>query len=97
LHILLTPNKIRELERQPGEVSTLADAGVTPGNILHFIDTHHTIHTIRIKDHGMSAMRGEFFLVTTILDEAQDNGTADKVVSLGEMEEWVECRVNNIF
>ena len=67
---------------------------VNPGEILRYLGPNNRECRIRIKDHGSSAMRGEFFIVTTILDEAKDlEGECDREMTADEMEQLVRNRI----
>jgi hypothetical protein len=85
------PKKIVGARR--GAVSTPAQI-VSPGDVLRYKDANNRECRIRIKDHGSSAMRGEFFIVTTIIDENADlEGKYDKEVTVEEMEQMVWHRI----
>jgi hypothetical protein len=69
---------------------------VSPGDVLRYMDANNMECRIRIKDHGSSAMRGEFFIVTTIIDEDADEegeGKCDREVTVEEMEQMVRHRI----
>lgn len=67
---------------------------VSPGEILCYLDANNGECSIRIKDHGSSVMRGEFYIVTTILDEAMDlEGECDREMKADEMEQLVRNRI----
>jgi hypothetical protein len=67
---------------------------VIPGDVLRYMDANNRECHIRIKDHGSSAMRGEFFIVTTIIDEDADSeGKCDREVTAEEMEQMVGHRI----
>ncbi|KAF8909776.1 hypothetical protein CPB84DRAFT_1743799 [Gymnopilus junonius] len=94
LKAFFTPQQIRDAEAG-GNSDARPPSKVSPGDVLHYQDTGkaNMVRTVRIKDHCNSAMKGEFFIVTTIVDEDQDDDTADRVVPADEMEEWVQQRV----
>jgi hypothetical protein len=67
---------------------------VSPGDVLRYMDANNRERCIRIKDHGSTAMRGEFFIVTTIIDEDEDlEGKCDREVKVEEMEQIVQQRI----
>jgi len=67
---------------------------VSPGDVLRYMDANNRECRIRIKDHGSSAMRGEFFIVTTIIDEDADSEDKfDREVTVEEMEQMVRHRI----
>jgi hypothetical protein len=49
--------------------------------------------TIRIKDHGSSAMKGDFFIVTTIINPGEDNGEHDEEIPKDILQEWIDRKV----
>jgi hypothetical protein len=68
---------------------------VSPGDVLRYMDADNRECRIRIKDHCSSAIRGEFFIVTTILDEDADSeGKCDREVKVEEMEQMVRQRIS---
>lgn len=65
---------------------------VNPSDVLRYRDPSNNLRErcIRIKDHGSSALRGEFYIITTIIDEHMDlEDKNDREVSLEKMEEIV--------
>ncbi|KAF8799187.1 hypothetical protein BYT27DRAFT_7202305 [Phlegmacium glaucopus] len=95
MEVLCTPEDIRAMMagESPTPASTVAHT-VAPGDILRYRDVENqgTIHTIRIKDHVSSAMKGMYYIVTNIIDEEQDDGSADQEVPRDVMAEWVDSR-----
>ncbi|KAF8909777.1 hypothetical protein CPB84DRAFT_1842996 [Gymnopilus junonius] len=91
----LTLQEIRTLEAGGDFNHAPMPTKVFPGEVLHYKDANDgdKILTIRVKDHGSSAMKGEFFVVTTIIDEDQDDDTADREVPADEMHERIQRRV----
>ena len=66
----------------------------TPGDILTYIDkVNNAVQTILIKDHGSSATRGSFYVVTTIIDKEMDDDSLDQEVSEDVMMKWVQNRI----
>ena len=66
----------------------------TPGDILTYIDkVNNVAQTILIKDHGSSATRNPFYLVTTIIDKDMDDDSLDQEVSEDIMMKWVQNRI----
>jgi hypothetical protein len=66
----------------------------TPGDILTYIDkVNNVVQTILIKDHGSSATRSPFFVVTTIIDKEMDDDSLDQEVSEDVMKKWVVNRI----
>ncbi|KAF8799199.1 hypothetical protein BYT27DRAFT_7202353 [Phlegmacium glaucopus] len=96
MEALCTPEEIRAMMAgvSPTPAATVAHT-VAPGDILRYrdVDNRRTIHTIRIKDHISSAMKGMYYVVTNIIDEEQDDGSADQDVPRDVMAEWVKSRV----
>ena len=63
----------------------------TSGDILTYIDkVNNVVQTILIKDHGSSATKGPFYVVTTIIDKEMDDNNLDQEVSEDVMMEWVQ-------
>ena len=63
----------------------------TPGDILTYIDkVNNVVQTILIKDHGSSATRSPFYVVTTIIDKEMDDDSLDREVSEDVMMKWVQ-------
>jgi hypothetical protein len=85
-----------EIGTNTANVSPAPAATVFPGDILRYrdVDNRRTIHTIRIKDQISSAMKGVYYIVTNIIDEEQDDDSADQEVPSDVMEEWVDFRVD---
>jgi hypothetical protein len=66
----------------------------TPGDILTYIDkVNNVVQTILIKDHGSSATRSPFYVVTTIIDKEMDDDSLDREVSEDVMMKWVQNRI----
>jgi hypothetical protein len=95
LDALGIPMEVR-LGTNMASVSPTPAATVVPGDILRYrdVDNRRTIHTIRIKDQVSSAMKGVYYIVTNIIDEEQDDDSADQEVPSDVMEEWVDFRVD---
>lgn len=90
-----TPEEFRIAKER--ELLTRAQT-VDPGDVLRYMDGNNEC-CIRIKDHGSSDMRGEFFIVTTIIDEDEDEdeglmGKYDREVTAEEMEKMVQNRIS---
>ena len=62
------------------------------GTVLHYMKDGQ-VHAVRIKDHGTTAVKGEFFLITSIVDEDRDDSSRDMEVALDEMELILNCMV----
>jgi hypothetical protein len=74
----------------PMDLSSLPN----PGDILTYIDkANNVVQTILIKDHGSSATRSPFFVVTTIIDKEMDDDSLDQEVSEDVVKKWVENRI----
>jgi len=66
----------------------------TPGDILTYIDkVNNVAQTILIKDHGSSATRSPFYVVTTFIDKEMDDDSLDQEVSEDVMMKWVQNRI----
>jgi hypothetical protein len=83
----------------PEELSVAQGRGVlTPaqtvivGDLVRYRDREGTECHIRVKDHGSSALRGEFFITTTILDESADLGQHDQEMTVEEMQQIIRNR-----
>jgi hypothetical protein len=62
-----------------------------PGDILTYVDkVNNVVQTILIKDHGSSATRSPFYVVTTIIDKEMDDDSLDQEVSEDVMKKWVQ-------
>ncbi|KAF8799191.1 hypothetical protein BYT27DRAFT_7202309, partial [Phlegmacium glaucopus] len=96
MEALCTPEEIRAMTAGVSSTpaATVAHT-VAPGDILRYqdVDNRRTVHTIRIKDHISSAMKGMYYIVTNIIDEEQDDGSADQDVPRDVMAEWVKSQV----
>lgn len=65
-----------------------------PGDILTYIDkVNNVAQTLLIKDHGSSATRKPFYIVTTIIDKEMDDDSLDQEVSEDVMMKWVQNRI----
>ena len=67
---------------------------VSIGDVLRYMDANNRECRIRIKDHGSTALRGEFFIITNIIDERADSeGKYDREVAMEEMEQILLHRI----
>jgi hypothetical protein len=92
---LCTPEQIRAV-RGVGVGDPTPAQIVSPGDVLRYMGANNRECRIRIKDHGSSSMRGEFFIVTTIMDEdadSEDEDKCDREVTMEEMEQMVRHRI----
>lgn len=64
------------------------------GDLLSYDDGDDRIETVRIRDYGTSAVKGHYYIVTSILDPDSQDDSCDVWVSDEKMQVWLECRVN---
>jgi hypothetical protein len=67
---------------------------VSPGDVLRYKDVHDVVQTVRIKDLGSSAMKGEYFILTDIINEEDDDDSHDQEVPNDVVEDWVNHRID---
>ena len=79
-----TPEEIRNMAGD-GSPDSSPERKISIGDVLHYQEQGR-VCSIRVKDHGNTAMRGEFFVVTSIIDENQDDSSQDKELALDELE-----------
>ena len=90
IEALYTPEQIRAVEGGRAETSTPI---INPGDVLNYVDANNKRCCICIKDHGMSTLQGEFFIIMNILDEDMDNDGYDREVTMEEMEQVLWCHI----
>lgn len=65
------------------------------GDILSYDDGEENgVQSVRIKDYGSSAVRGEYYVVTPILDPDSLDDSCDVWATGSKMQDWLQCRVN---
>lgn len=72
---------------------TIIGIRVYPGDTLRYNDKNNVIQAVRIKDHGSSILKGDYYVVTSILDADNDDGSGDLEVTAEDMLNWFEHRV----
>lgn len=78
--------------RSGGPIDASPARRIRLGDILHYMEGNQ-VCSVRVKDHGRSALKGEFFVVTPVINEDQDDSLHDMEVALGEMEAIIERQV----
>ena len=86
-----TPEENRNMAGE-GSPDSSPERKISIGDVLHYQEQGR-VCSVLVKDHGSSALKGEFFIVTPILDEDQDDSSQDREVALDEMESMMERRV----